>query len=94
MTQGELVLSEEADWRRFDALAAAIGRGFAGEWVVRLDGLDQRYWDFRLGGALVTLHLDYALGITLFASSDASDPDASARLVRAIAEHLAAHGAA
>ena len=84
----EIALSEESDWQRFEELADAIQRACGGTWTVRLDGPDQRYWDLAVGNALVTLHLEHSLGISLFAARDAPDREASVRLVGRIGSLL------
>lgn len=84
----ELVISEQSDWNEFDALAAKIQQHVGGTWVSQLDGLDQRYWDLRVGNAVVTLHLEHDAGISLFPSADVGDPEASAGLLRRIAAFL------
>lgn len=85
----ELAISERADWRLFGDLAARLRDHFDGEWLAQLDGLDQRYWDLRVGRAVVTLHLEHHLGISLFPAQDESDREASVELVRRIAVFLA-----
>lgn len=81
----EIALCESSDRQRFDDFAARIQRAVGGEWVVRLDGLDQRYWDLRVGGDGVSLHLEHFLGISLLAETPAA-----AALARRIAAGLAA----
>jgi hypothetical protein len=65
----ELIISDVADWAEFERIAEAICIEFRAQIVVRLDGLDERYWDLRLSDQLVTLHLQHYLGICLFAES-------------------------
>jgi hypothetical protein len=60
-------ISSSADWALFDEIAHALSLETGGTWVERLDGLDERYWDLRIGEATVTLHLQHYLGIMLFA---------------------------
>ena len=65
-------MSSDSDWTLFDELAHLISTELpGGEWVERLDGLDERYWDYRVDNGVVTLHLQHYLGIMLFASPTA-----------------------
>ena len=62
----EAAISEDADWLLFDGIACAILTRFNGELVEQLDGLDERYWDIKIGKKIITLHLQHYLGIMLF----------------------------
>ena len=46
-----------------------IGTRFGARIVVRLDGLDERYWDLEVGDQMVTLYLQHYLGISLYTPS-------------------------
>jgi len=41
--------------------------------VERLDGLDQRYWDFEVDGKVVVLHSDSMAGISIHIAKGADD---------------------
>ena len=69
----EIGLSEVADWALLGEIADALSTEIGESWVERLDGLEERYWDLRIGDAVVTLHLQHYVGIKLFASMDAVD---------------------
>lgn len=86
----EIVLSDHADWDLFDETATRLHAHFGGEWVEQLDGLDQRYWDLRVGESTVTLHLESSLGISLFPARDSADPEGSAALLERIRAYLGA----
>ena len=63
----QIEFCEEGDWHVFDLLAARLRRGLGGRWIAQLDGVGQRYWDLEVDGAVITLHLEQMLGITVFA---------------------------
>lgn len=65
----KVVISDQADWSDFERSAEAILARFGARVVVRLDGLDERFWDLQVGQETVTLHLQHHLGISLHASS-------------------------
>jgi hypothetical protein len=54
-----------------------------GQPTVRLDGLDQRYWDFAVPGATVVLHSDTMAGISIHVEDGTHDND-----LRSIGEWL------
>ena len=82
--RGELTISKIPDWRLFERVAARIEARLDGEWVERVDGLDQRYWDFRNGKAIITLHLEHHVGIVAYVAHDAEDVAASELLLGAV----------
>ena len=60
---GRLCASFDAqpDFQMFDAIAAFLVKVHHAKVASRAsDHLDTRYWDFRIGGQLVTLHVDWA----------------------------------
>ena len=59
---------------------------FAGEARDRVFGGDLAFWDFLVGGVLVTVHLDRGVGIALLANDTKQESEA---LLRELAEHLA-----
>ena len=87
----ELSLAGEPDWSFFNRLADSLQEHLNGDWQSQLDGLDQRYWDLRIGDALLTLHLDEDCGISLYVASDAPDGAASRIQLERAAKFLAAY---
>ena len=61
---------------------------FAGEARDRVGGKELVFWDFLVGGALITVHLEQGVGIAIVAND--SQP-ASESLLRQIAEYLVIH---
>lgn len=76
-----VVVSGNSDWLLFERVAAALESGLPCKWICRLDGIDQRYWDLEAESGRLTLHLEHYLGITLFASREAPDAEASRLLL-------------
>jgi hypothetical protein len=63
---------------------------FAGEARDRVFGGDLAFWDFMVGGVLVTVHLDRGVGIALLANDTKLESEA---LLHELAEHLARESA-
>ena len=84
-----IYLSDTSDRALFDRIANELRQALDGTWVVQASGLDQRYWDLKAEGQVVTLHLEHYLGIMLLV--DDADPDwvASARF-QALVQRLQA----
>ncbi|MEE5103044.1 DUF3630 family protein [Pseudomonas alliivorans] len=77
----ELHISDVSDWALFNAIAATLEQGLGGEWLLKADGLDQRYWDLAVEGGVMTLHLEHYLGIMLLVENEPANPDLDARLM-------------
>ena len=69
----DLELWRESDGRVFHLIADELSKKFKVKWVEKIEGIDQRYWDFKFKGILLTLHLEHYTGIMIFA--DKSNPD-------------------
>lgn len=87
----EIFISDHSDWRLFEEVGAAIQSEFDGEWLARADGLDQRYWDIRIGDSVLTLHLEHYSGIMLFPEESAANRSTSRVLLEKIYRFLASH---
>ena len=66
-------LYKDSDEKVFRLIADELSKKFKVKWIEKIDGFDQRYWDFRFKGILLTLHLEHYLGIMIFAIR--SEPD-------------------
>lgn len=73
-------LSDDAD--DFDAFAHQMTSQFGGP-TKRLDGLDQRYWDFSVIRVTIVLHGDTMAGVSIHVEDGSQD-----ELVRSIADAL------
>lgn len=58
-------LSNSDDARLFEGFAENLQKAFKARLLQKLDGLDQRYWDFEIGGAVLVLHSDAMMGISV-----------------------------
>ncbi len=57
---------EHSDPSDLERLARLLEIAFGARITRRLDGLDQRYWDFELTGERLTLHSDTFAGLELY----------------------------
>lgn len=60
-------LSSDSDSYLFDDIAKFIEQQLNVKLTEKLDGLDQRYWDFIYNNCLLTLHLEQYLGLSIYA---------------------------
>ncbi|MFC1524172.1 DUF3630 family protein [Thermodesulfobacteriota bacterium] len=67
----------------FKKFAKRLVSEFNAEIVEKLDGLDQRYWDFGVSGTIVVLHSDNYMGISVHVENGTND-----NLLRQIATDL------
>lgn len=86
--QDQFVVSDDSDWSLFNTIATSLETHLQGSWTAQLDGLDQRYWDLRVGDAIITLHLEHYLGIMLFVAQQAPDQAASETLLESAIDYL------
>lgn len=74
-SRSEIHLSDDPD--TFGSYAGRVHAALGGQWTTQLDGLDESYWDLRVGETVVTVHRQHFLGVSVFA-----DPsDAATRLL-------------
>ena len=79
---------EAWDRVRLRKCADVVQDHFGGEARDRVGGADLVFWDFMIGNALVTVHLEQGVGIAVLANDTAA---ASEALVLEIATHLVEH---
>nr|WP_024685917.1 hypothetical protein [Pseudomonas asturiensis] len=77
----ELHICDVSDWALFNAIAATLEQELGGEWLLKADGLDQRYWDLAVDGGVVTLHLEHYLGIILVVENEPANARLDAELI-------------
>jgi len=87
--QLEAKLNVTSGGKLFVAIANAITNKFDVTWIRKLDGLDQRYWDFEMEGCKLTLHLEHYLEISLFPTSKTDNANLENELIKRIADYLA-----
>jgi hypothetical protein len=68
--RAELIFSEEGGQACLEDAAKQLTERCGAVLLEKVDGLDQSYWDFELGGAKVTLHREHYLGVWLCAADD------------------------
>ncbi len=78
----EITLSEESDWQLFDTIFNEITKKFDVELVKKLDGIDERYWDFKINNGFFCLHLQHFLGISIFPVTDPSLNDETIKIAK------------
>ena len=66
-------LDPKASTGRFAAFSAALEKLSGAAPAEKLDGLDQRFWDFRMGELTVVLHMDTFAGISVHAKDGTCD---------------------
>ena len=62
--QFEMLLS--SDESRFIHYAELVRETLNGKWTEKINGLDQSYWDLDVHGAIITLHREHYLGVSVF----------------------------
>lgn len=73
---------------RLRKCADIVQDSFAGEARDRVGGADLVFWDFMVGGVLLTVHLEQGVGIAVLANDTSA---ASEALVLKIANYLVEH---
>ncbi len=67
--KSELHIASEPNWTLFEKIAKALEYELNGCWIEKINGIDQSYWDLKIGNEIVTLHLEHYLGISAFSDS-------------------------
>jgi hypothetical protein len=80
---GRLSIELDNDDRQFNLYASRFKTKIKARLIQRLDGPDQRYWDFDVDGVKVVLHCDVFAGVSLHLE-DGSDDE----LLRSLADKL------
>jgi hypothetical protein len=60
----ELRLSDDSE--QFIRLAEEVRKKLSGQWIEKVDGLDQSYWDLDVQGEKITVHREHYLGVSVF----------------------------
>ena len=84
----EILLSEESSWQLFDTISKELLKKFDVKLVKKLDGVDERYWDFEINGGLICLHLQHYLGILIFPLNDSSINEDVKEIAKYVIEKL------
>ena|SRR5437773_9640050 len=83
-------LSEDSNGFLFEIIAKELATAYKIQWKTRLDGLDQRYWDFEINGITLTLHLEHYLGICIFADKTKTKYETAQAILSDIEKHFKA----
>jgi hypothetical protein len=81
-------LLRESDRSLFQMIAKEISDKFNVKWKPKIDGLDQRYWDFEFKGITLTLHLEHFLGISVFADKTETNIEHAKPVLEEIGNHF------
>ncbi|MGB8981526.1 MAG: DUF3630 family protein [Anaerolineales bacterium] len=81
-------LAKAPDGFLFQRIADELSLVFNVNWKSKLDGLDQRYWDFEYKGLDLTLHLEHYLGIIIYADKSKKDIESVRQVLAEIADHF------
>ena len=81
-------LFRESDGSVFQLIANELSEAFKVQWTAKLDGLDQRYWDFEFKGTALTLHLEHYLGISIYVKKSETASESAKRVLEEIGNHF------
>ena len=81
-------LLRDSNWTIFQLIADELSETFKVQWKQKVDGFDQRYWDFEFKGALLTLHLEHFLGISIFVEKTHPDIEKARQVLEEIGNHF------
>ena len=72
----------------FHLIADELTEVFDIHWKAKLDGFDQRYWDFEYKGIILSLHLEHFLGISIFVKKPETNMKNAKKTLEEIGEHF------
>ena len=72
----EYRITMDSDRELFHDIAKHLESEMEIVFVKKINGLDQKYWDFELASVRFTLHLEHYLGLSIY-SNDLSDESKS-----------------
>src|SRR5215211_1804960 len=72
----------------FLLIADELTEEFDIEWKAKLDGFDQRFWDFEYKGIILSLHLEDFLGISIFVKKPDMNMKNAKKTLEEIGEHF------
>jgi uncharacterized protein DUF3630 len=74
----------------FQLIADELSEEFDIRWKAKLDGFDQRYWDFEYKGLTLSLHLEHFLGISILVKKPETNINSARKILEEIGEHFKA----
>ena len=81
-------LFRDCDGSVFQLIADELTEEFDIEWKAKLDGFDQRFWDFEYKGIILSLHLEDILGISIFVKKPNMNMKNAKKTLEEIGEHF------
>jgi hypothetical protein len=81
-------LIRDSDGPVFQLIADELTKVFNIRWAAKLDGFDQRYWDFDYRGVTLSLHLEHLLGISIFVKKPETNLKNAKKILDEIGEHF------
>jgi hypothetical protein len=82
-------LFRDSDGAVFQVIADELTEVFNVKWKTKLDGFDQRYWDFGFKGiTTLTLHLEHYLGISIFVKKPEMDRESAKQILEEIGDYF------
>lgn len=84
----EIALLDKSDWKLFEQIFQKIRENFDIKLINKIDGIDERYWDFEINGGLICLHLQHYLGISIFSVNDPVMNEVVKKIAEKLGEEL------
>lgn len=81
-------LIRDSDGPVFQLIADELTKVFNIRWKAKLDGFDQRYWDFDYRGVTLSLHLEHFLGISIFVKKPETNVKNAKKILEEIGDHF------
>ncbi|HEX9388704.1 MAG TPA: DUF3630 family protein [Anaerolineales bacterium] len=81
-------LVRDSDGPVFQLIADELTEVFNIQWKAKLDGFDQRYWDFEYKGITLSLYLEHFLGIIIFVKKPETNIKNAKKILEEIGEHF------
>jgi hypothetical protein len=81
-------LSRDCNGSVFQLIADELTGAFNIQWKAKLDGFDQRYWDFEYKGITLSLHFEHLLGIRIFVKKPETNITNAKKILEEIGEHF------
>ena len=74
----------------FQLIADELTEAFNVQWKAKLNGFDQRYWDFEYKGIILSLQLEHFLGISIFVKKPETNLKNAKKILEEFGEHFKA----
>ena len=78
----------DSDGSVFQLIADELTEVFKVQWKSKLDGFDQRYWDFRFKGTILTLHLEHYVGISILVKKPEMNRESAKQVLEEIGDYF------